>query len=443
MIKSSARAIVSKIHDKYFHENLDLHVQSFHLLGFAGAMGGILLAGQSVLVQAGLANVLLNLGASLLAVAVLGFAGKKYSYRFFGWVIVIAVFILAFPILFFAAGGYRSGMPCFFILATFFTTIMLTRRDRAAALSIEFSLYILCCIIAYRYPESTVYFKKEFFYVVDVITGVIISGILLMLVTILQIRMQNQKQTQIRELNRELEARNEVLERYNEMKSNFLATVAHEINTPLAVIEASSRDTLYLLEESPINREEIVENHKRIEQRVMLIDSIVTDLMDTVAIESGRLSLSRKRINLSDLIKNIAETQFNKLDTNNNVIQFDLQPDLPPIWADPVRIEQIMTNLIANSVRYTKNGLIQVALSQKDKRQIVSVEDNGEGMDPEIAQVVLKQYVSTSSEYWRHGIGLYICRQIVQSHGGDIWVNSEKGKGTAITFTLREDTDDG
>ena len=80
--------------------------------------------------------------------------------------------------------------------------------------------------------------------------------------------------------------------------------------------------------------------------------------------------------------------------------------------------------------------MITVKLTRTDKNQIVGVTDTGEGMDMEMARIALKQYVSTKADYWRHGIGLYICRQIITAHGGDIWIDSEKGRGTTVTVTL-------
>jgi len=226
------------------------------------------------------------------------------------------------------------------------------------------------------------------------------------------------------------------------MKSDFLATVAHEINTPLAIISASSQDTLDLLKETPLNTEEITDNQMMIERRVKLIDNILLDLMDTVAIEKGRLSLNRHPVNLGELLKNVCDIQFKQIDINNNSIIYDFQPDLPYIWVDPSRLEQVMINLLSNAVRYTDNGIITIKLIKTENKQIVSVIDNGEGMDVEMARVILKQYVSTKADYWRHGIGLYICRQIIAAHGGDIWIKSEKGHGTSVFFSLTEEEED-
>jgi signal transduction histidine kinase len=227
------------------------------------------------------------------------------------------------------------------------------------------------------------------------------------------------------------------------MKSDFLAAVAHEISGPLTVISASSADTIALLAElpaPPANMGEIMENHERIERRVTLLDRVITDLMDTVAIENGRLALSRRPVKLADFLKTVCDAGFEHSDKNSNRIAYDFQPDLPCIWLDPTRIEQVMTNLISNAVRHTKAGVIIVKLTRTDKTQTVSVMDDGEGMDAEIAAVVMKQYApSVQGEYWRHGIGLFLCRQIIVSHGGEIWIETEKGRGATVSFALREE----
>jgi signal transduction histidine kinase len=319
------------------------------------------------------------------------------------------------------------------------------RRERAAALLFEFVLYAACCLIAYYYPATVTPFATEFDYLCDVIIGMTATSVLLIAVILLHIHIYNVRQLQIDELNRELAARNETLTRHNKMKSDFLATVSHEISKPLAVISASSADTIALLEELPAvpeNMGEIYDNHERIEKRIQLLDGVISDLMDTAAIETGRLSLSRQLVKLSDFLKTVCDIQFKHFDKNGNRLTYDLSEDLPPIWLDPARIEPVMTNLISNAVRHTRGGEITVKLTRTEKGQTVSVADNGEGMDAAIAEVVMKQYApSVKGDYWRHGIGLFLCRQIITSHGGEIWIDSVQGRGTTISFALAEDTD--
>jgi signal transduction histidine kinase len=355
--------------------------------------------------------------------------------------------MIAFPIQFFTTGGYKGGTPSFFIFAFVFTAVLFGKWERTAALMALLVIYVGCCLIAYFFPETVTYFETEAYYVSDIITGIIVVGILLLFVITLYIRIYNVREMQIKELNRELEARNRTLAKYDKLKSDFLAAVAHEINTPLAVIMASSADTVELVKENPAgipgNFDEIMLNHDEIRKKVKLLDGLVTDLMDTVAIESGRLPLSRRSVKLSELLQDVCEKGFKRIDANHNRFTYDFNEKLPPIWADPEKIEQVMTNLLTNADRHTKDGVIAVKLTRADGKQFVSVIDNGEGMTPELTEDVMKMYATTSIDRnWRHGYGLYICRQIVVSHGGEIWVESEIGRGTTVTFSLMEEKDD-
>ncbi|MCL1848652.1 MAG: HAMP domain-containing histidine kinase [Clostridiales bacterium] len=437
---NAKRNLIRKMVSAYFNEQLELHVQSFHLLCIASIITGIADSIQSAFVNAGVVVVLLNLSTSVIASCMLYIVDKKVKYRWCCWIFIVSVFFIAYPCMFFASGGIRGGITCYMVMAIYFTSALLDQRDSIIALPIEFALYLSCCVAGYYLPELSAHFDNTY-YLGDMITGIFVAGLTLVVVNVLQSHLNHRRQEQIQEFSRELYARNEALERYDVMKSDFLAVVAHEISTPLAVIEASSKDVVALLDEPEANLVEIIENHERIENRVILIDRIVTDLMDVVAIESGRLALAREPIRLSELIERAADAQSKAQNLNGNILRYDLQPDLPAILADPSRIEQVMTNLLANALRSTVNGFVTVTLAREGLRQIISVKDTGEGMDPDMAQDVFRRYVSTSRERWRHGIGLYICRQIVQSHGGDIWINSEKGKGTTVTFTLLEETD--
>jgi signal transduction histidine kinase len=370
---------------------------------------------------------------------VLLLAVKKYkSYKLCSWLYIVAVFFITFPALFFASGGYRSGAYLLFGAGMFFTAVLLQRHGRSIALVLEIAIYITCILAAYYRPETTFMLSDEFKYLYLTLIYFLSVGTFLLVVLLICLRMLSIKQEHVNELNQELIARNETLKQYDTMKSGFLATVAHEINTPLAVIAASSNDTLDLLGESPLRIDEITENQLVIEKRVKLIDRILLDLMDTVALETGRLSLRRVPVSLAGLLMDICDAQNARLDLGNNRVDFDMEPDLPPIWLDPSRIEQVMLNLLSNALRYTRSGIVTVKLIQAEGCQTVSVSDDGEGMDAVSAQDALKQYATTKADHWRHGIGLYISRRIITAHNGEIWIESEKGRGTTVTFSIKE-----
>ena len=233
-----------------------------------------------------------------------------------------------------------------------------------------------------------------------------------------------------------LAEQNDRLKRNDEVKSVFLTTVAHEIKNPLNAINLHARDTFELLDEPNPEIQIMKENQKTIEKMVVRIDRIVVELMDTVAIEQGRLSLDLAPVRLSQLLREAAEKYFGKADTADNKLVLELDDTLPLISADYARIMQVVTNLLSNSLRHTKNGVIVISLKKQNSEQIVSVSDNGTGMSDEIKARAFDGYVSVSDEYWRHGIGLYVSRRIVEAHGGKIWIESEPGRGTAVSFTL-------
>ena len=426
-----------KIFRTYFDKTLDQQVQFFNLVTLLGMVSGVCAAIIATILREHSA-IFLDLSISLFSFILFYTSRIWKHYNLYSWIMIIIIFIIMFPGLFFFSGGHEGGAICFFMVAIVYTSYILEKRARIVALTLESIIYIISSLIDYHIIGETVVIEPEQMYAVDATVNFLFAGVLLIVAVMFRARLHNNRQMQIQELNRELEARNETLVRYDKMKGDFLGTVAHEINTPLAIIAASSQDTLDLLHAKKPNIDEITENQKIIGERVKLIDNILLDLMDTVAIENGRLSLERQYVVLSEFLWKTCDSQFRRLDVNNNQLTYDMMPGLPKIWADPSRLEQVVVNLLSNATRYTKNGVITVRLAQAEKKQIVSVIDNGEGMDKEIAKIVLKQYFSTKADYWRHGIGLSVCRQIIAAHDGEIWVESEKGRGTNVSFSLKE-----
>jgi len=432
--------IIKKFLHIFFNDGLDIKVRIFNFTILTGALAGIMMACLAAFTKESAAVVALNFSISILSLFMLLIAKKTRQYRICIWISVVVVFFAAFPLLFFYCGGHRSGAAYIFVLAIILTALMLNEIERIFVVLAEAILYVICLIYAFYRPDITAVLLDESSYILASVVNFCSISALLLLVLKMRSYMYNIRQDQILELNRELLARNETLAQYDVMKSDFLATVAHEINTPLAIIAASSSDTIDLLKETPLKIDEITENQMLIDRRVKLIDSILLDLMDTVAIENGRLSLNRELINLSVFLKSVCDAQYTKLGANGNLLNYDLQAGLPHVWLDPMRIEQVMTNLLSNALRHTQDGIIIVKLERSmEGGQVVSVIDNGEGMDEEMAKIVLKQYVSTKADYWRHGIGLYICRQIITAHGGDIKIDSDRSRGTTISFTLSEE----
>ena len=433
-------SLTSDFMNTFFDKKLDVHAQLFNLMAFVGIVGGVFAAVISVFIKENIYVTAINFINSVVSFILMQIANRRKNYRLCSCVFVLLVFFIAFPLLFFYCGGYRTGAGYLFLIAILSTSVLLRKLERRIALALLIILYAICFFAAYNRPYYLPAVPSDYNYLLESVLNFSMAAVLCTIVVNVRTRIFHNHQEEIHELNRELRAGNETLARYDRMKSDFLATVAHEINTPLAIIAASSNDTLDLLDEPSPNLQEIRENQVVIERRVKLIDSILLDLMDTVSIENGRLTLHRQPMQIADLIDGICSIQHKLLDENNNELTFDLQPNLPEIWIDPARLEQVFINLLSNAFRHTNGGLITVTLKRNENRQTVSVADNGDGMDAEMARIALRQYVSTTADHWRHGIGLYICRRIVIAHGGEIWIDSEKGKGTTISFSLMEET---
>ncbi len=342
--------------------------------------------------------------------------------------VIIFIFFLAFPYLFFLSGGYQGGMPAFFIFGIVFTVLMLDRKFGLIMAFGELCIYVSACFIAYYYPQHVVPFTSEFVNMLDVVVALTLSSAVCAFYAYLYLKKYEEQKTMLAEQNKQLHL-------YNMAKSTFLTTVAHEIRNPLTAISVNTRDTKELLGEAIQEKELIDKNLQTVENIVLRIDKILTDLMDTVSVEQGRFQLRKESILLKEVLEEAVDIYSLDVKLKKNTICLHA-PTLGPIMADHSRILQVMINLLSNSQKYTQNGSITISLNEDDDFQSVSVIDTGEGMDENIRQEVFKNYVSLSKEYWRHGIGLYVCHQIIDAHGGTISLESHTGQGTSVLFRL-------
>ena len=375
-------------------------------------------------VSAALSGLLTVLSAGLLF-----FTYKTGKYRIGYFITIFTIFMVVFPILFFASGAYKGGMPSMFIFAVLFTVLMLEEKWAILVSLAEVLEYIAVSVIGYRYPQLVTWFPTEAEMLTDILVTTTAVSVSCAIVLFLHLREYESQRKQLAEQNAQLK-------RHDEVKSVFLTTVAHEIKNPLNAINLHARDTFELLDEANRDIKTMKENQKTIEKMVVRIDKIVLELMDTVAIEQGRLTLDLSSVRLAQLLQESAKTYFDKKNPGGNRLVFDIDESLPPIQVDYARMMQVIDNLLSNSMQHTKDGIITVSLKQQNADQRVSVSDNGEGMREEIKKKAFEGYVSVSKEYWRHGIGLFVCHQIIEAHGGKIWIESELGKGTAVSFTL-------
>lgn len=421
------KAIQTSLH-KWFDPKLDFRVRLFNILALGGAFISLLMAFFS-LFTGSWANLLLNALLLLVSGGLFLYSCRSGHYRRCYLITIVLIFFLFFPVMFFTSGGYHGGMPAFFVFAIIFTILMLDGQLAIAVSLAELLLYLLLCLIACRYPETVTDFATETDRLIDILSAFLSVSIVCGTVLYFHL-LEYSRQQQL------LEEQNRRLRQYDQAKSTFLTTVAHEIKNPLNSISLHARDTSELLEETPLDFPLMQENLRTIEQSVLRIDRIVLDLMDTVSIEQGRLALSLQPTSLSALLQAIKQDYEHQHAGSSNRLILRTEDDLPDVSADPERLIQVLNNLISNAERHTKNGTITITLSQNGHEPVICVSDTGSGMSEEMQRHAFRGYVSADQDYWRHGIGLYVCHQIITAHGGRIWLKSTEGKGTSVFFSL-------
>ena len=232
---------------------------------------------------------------------------------------------------------------------------------------------------------------------------------------------------------KEYEEKAERAEKASKMKSLFLANMSHEIRTPLNAIEGFSR--IIVETDSPEERMEFMEIIESNNNRLM---SLVNEILDLSRVESGEIVLKNATVDLQDLCKSIKQ-----------LFKFRCPETVQLIWEKPLltatmitdenRLIQVFSNLISNSLKHTMRGKITYGYKIIDDGQNISffVSDTGSGIAPDFIEHIFDTFASKDADQQKgYGLGLALCRIIVERMGGHISVESELGKGSTFTFTM-------
>ncbi len=246
-------------------------------------------------------------------------------------------------------------------------------------------------------------------------------------------RRQAEKERE-RSLTREQEARGQA-DQANRMKDEFLATVSHELRTPLNAILGWSHMLMRgNLDERTTNR-----GLETIARNAAAQNQIISDLLDVSRIISGQLRCEKRAVDLIPVINAAADNLRLAADAKGLELRLLLDPSAGMVSGDAVRLQQIVSNLLTNAVKFTsRSGRVEVQLKRQDTSVLITVTDTGEGIDPDFLPYIFdrfRQAEGTSSrQYGGLGLGLAIVRHLVELHGGSIGAASE-GLGKGATFT--------
>ena len=246
---------------------------------------------------------------------------------------------------------------------------------------------------------------------------------------------------QLRKSNLSLQNANEQLRQHDKIQKEFINMAAHELRTPIQPILGLAdvlRDYVTDSHQSKL-LDVIMRNAKRLQR-------LSCDILDVSKIESSLLKISKSKIDLNEKIKNVINDVENGYDDGNNSnVKIIFEPkETIFVYADKDRIYQVLSNLLNNAIKFTKNGTVTINTSiangnnnnaNNDKEAVVTIMDTGYGITPEIMQKLFSKFVTTSSH--GTGLGLFISKGIIEAHGGRIWAeNNSNGVGSSFSFSL-------
>ena len=236
------------------------------------------------------------------------------------------------------------------------------------------------------------------------------------------------------------------LEDLERLRAEFLGMVSHELRMPLTTIKGSAASVLGA--PSALDAAEMRQFFRIIDEQADHMRGLINDLFDVTRIEAGALSITPETSSVASLVDQ-AKAAFLGGGTGNNV-EVDLPPNLPPVAADRQRVVQVLTNLFSNASKYSPaSSTIMVTTSQQDSHVAVSVADVGRGVSAEDLPQLFRKFsringANGKTKVEGEGLGLAICKGIVEAHGGRIWAESDGlGLGTRFTFTIPVVVEDG
>lgn len=239
-------------------------------------------------------------------------------------------------------------------------------------------------------------------------------------------------------IQRELAKKNHELEALNKLKNQFLGMAAHDLRNPLGVIMNLSE---FILEEKEKLSEEAVSFLEKIDSLSKFMLNMVTELLDISSIESGQMNLNKTRFDLVQLVRDAVTLNKSLAEKKNIFINFVSSEESLPLYADLNKIDQVITNLLTNAVKYSYQNTTTVVAIMKDlKKARLVVKDQGQGIPSNEIIKLFKPFAKTSVKSTggekSTGLGLMIVKKIVDGHGGTITVESEVGAGTTFTVEL-------
>ena len=401
----------------------DLRVRIFIILAAAGFFVSFLVGIINLLAGISAEVVFVDFAGALLSAGLLYYSFRTHNYRICYFITVVIIFLVLFPFLFFRMGGYHGGITSFMVFAVVFTVFLLEGGLALLTTALELAVYSALLIYAYFNPGAVTAFASERGCLVSNLSDLLLVSVALGATMHVQLGLYRAQQQRVDE-------QNAVLAQINHSKTQFLANASHEMRTPLTVISVNVQTVMGILKRIDVKSddEEVQELLQDAQSEIMRLSRMVAGMLSLSSVSE---SAEKTETDLTALIFNTAEMLRLLLKRNGNELEVGAADGLT-VYGNADLLSQVIINLLQNSNAHTKNGKIQIYTGSSGDEITISVKDNGTGISAELLPHIFERGVTDSGT----GVGLFLCKTVIESHGGVIGARSRAGAGTEITFTL-------
>lgn len=221
-----------------------------------------------------------------------------------------------------------------------------------------------------------------------------------------------------------------------QLRNIFLTSISHDMRTPLTIIMGSAST---LLQPEKISMDVHKELARNIYEESKRLNNIVVNVLQIIRLESGAIKLSKRLHSIEDILNNVLERLAEEL--HGHSVKLHIAKYMPLIPLDHILIEQVIINLIENAIKYSKvNTPIEISARTINKNVLIKIADKGKGIEPHDLENIFNKFyranTKSDTDNEGFGLGLAICKHIVQAHGGKIWAENDRNGGAIFYFTL-------
>ncbi|MBQ9764688.1 MAG: response regulator [Lachnospiraceae bacterium] len=418
---------IRKIVDNLFRDELGIQHKLLNLILSVAFAGGIISLGLTAILGIKVENVF----TILLLIVTVGFAlwlaNRKNNPRVAALITVGVANMVLFPIMYITGGGISSGMPAWFILGLIFSWLILSGKLCIIVYLINVAMVVACILVEMIWPEFITPLPNENVVYFDIIQSVIVVTVIFGAIFKYQTYVYEKQRKQIL--------------RANETKNDFLANMSHEVRTPINAILGYNE---MIIQES--RESHTISHATNIQTAGRTLLTLVDNIFEFTSIEQDELYIKEEEYYVSELIQDVVTFVEYFAESKGLEIRLEVDDRIPQrLFGDPMRIKQVLDNLVSNAMKYTKEGYVEIILAweplmAKKGNLAVSVRDTGIGMRQEDLFRISDSFLRFDNKNTRDiqgvGLGLTIVTRLLHMMESRLEVESELGKGSVFYFKI-------